>query len=312
MVPPRTHKNNVFTKENKPLVARVPHFNGDYLQASVRTAVDLLGGLDKALTAGDSVLLKPNFNCSYATPLSTDLGMLAAVIEVLQDFGAKVTVGEMSGRADWPTEKVVDRLGVLPVLKRYGVPFLNFQYDEWIEVELNSPHWSSIHVPRSIYEFEKRLYLSNMRCHSSGRFSASLKLAVGWLSAEDREILHENKLITEARVAELNLAWQPDLVILDGRRSTVEWAGRGPYVYPNWIMASGDMVAIDAEAVKILKSYPAENRIQPPLEELGQLAAARALGIGSLDSILLDAAAHTRTEEDNNLDPATLAVMNTP
>ena len=312
MVLPRARTNNIFKKEDKPLVAKVSHLNGDYLQASVRAALTLLGGLDQALHAGDSVIIKPNFNCSYATPLSTDLGMLAAVIEVLQDAGVKATVGEMSGRADWPTEKVVDRLGVLPVLKRYGVPFINFQYDEWLEVEVMSPHWSSIHVPRSIYEYEKRLYLANMRCHSSGRFSASLKLAVGWLSVEDREILHEDKLTTEARIAELSLAWQPDLVLVDGRRSTVEWAGRGPYVYPNVIMASGDMVAIDAEVVKILKTYPAENRIRPALEELGQLATAAALGIGSFNSIVVEAPAHTRTEEENNLDPATLAVMNTP
>jgi hypothetical protein len=77
-------------------------------------------------------------------------------------------------------------------------------------------------------------------------------------------------------------------------------------------MASGDMVAVDAEAVRILKSYPADNRIKPPLEELGQLAQAAALGIGSLQAEILEATAHTRTEEDNNLDPASLAVMDTP
>jgi uncharacterized protein (DUF362 family) len=124
--------------------------------------------------------------------------------------------------------------------------------------------------------------------------------------------MHEDKRTTEAKIAELNLAWQPDLVLVDGRRSTVEWAGRGPYVYPNVIMASGDMVAVDSEAVKILKTFPADNRIQPPLEELGQLATASALGLGSMDYALVESPAHTQTEESNNLDPATLAVMNTP
>jgi uncharacterized protein (DUF362 family) len=308
LVPPRPRLENVYTNGDKPLVTKVPHFNGDYLQASIRTAVDLLGGLAKSMSRGDSVIIKPNFNCSCATPLSTDLGVLAAVIEVLQDAGMKVRVGEMCGRADWPTEKVIHNLGLLPVLKRYGVPFINFQYEKWIEVEINSPNWPSIHVPCSMYEAKKRLYLSNMRCHSSGRFSASLKLSVGWLSPEDREIMHSDKSLTEAMIAELNLAWQPNLVIVDGRRSTVEWAGRGPYVYPNVIMASGDMVAVDAEAVRILKTYPADNRIKPPVEELGQLAQAAALGIGSLEAEIIEVAGHTRTEEEENLDPASLAV----
>lgn len=312
MVPRRTFKENQYLQDGVPVVAKVPHFNGDYLQSSINTAVELLGGFERVFRPGDHVLIKPNFNCKYATPLSTDLGVLAAVIEVLQDYGLKVTVGEMSGRADWPTEEVVKNLRVLPVLKRLGVPFINFQYDEWVEVDLKSEHWPSIHVPRAIYETDHRLYLSNMRCHSSGRFSASMKLAVGWLSADEREILHSDKRTTEAMVAELNLAFQPDLIIMDGRRSTVEWAGRGPYVYPNVIMASGDMVAIDAEAVRILKSYPAENRIQIPLEELGQIATAQAVGLGKINAIIREAPAHLKTEEANNLDPATLAVMNTP
>ena len=312
MIAARACKQNVYTENGSSLVVKVPHFNGDYLPTSIRTAVEMLGGLEKAFKSGDEVVLKPNFNCSYATPLSTDLTFLGAVIEVLQDFGLKVSVGELSGRADWPTEKVVASLGVLPMLKRYGVPFINFQYDEWIEVNLNSTHWETIHVPRSIYEIDKRIYLPNFRCHSSGRYSAALKLAVGWLSADDREIMHSDKKTTEAKIAELNLAFQPDLVIMDGRRSTVEWAGRGPYVYPNVIMASGDMVAIDAEAVRILKTFPAENRIQLPLEELGQLATASCLGLGCIESKIIEAPAHIHTEESNNLDPATLAVMNTP
>jgi len=302
----------MYTQDNSSLVVKVPHFNGDYLPASVSTAVELLGGLNNAFKPGDAVILKPNFNCSYATPLSTDLAFLGAVIEILQDYSLKVSVGELSGRADWPTEKVIANLGVLPVLKRYGVPFINFQYDEWLEVGLNSPHWGTIHVPRSIYEAEKRIYLPNFRCHSSGRYSASLKLAVGWISSDDREIMHADKLTTEAMIAELSLAFQPDLIIMDGRRSTVEWAGRGPYVYPNVIMASGDMVAIDAEAVRILKTFPAENRIRIPLEQIKQLSTAACLGLGTMESVIIKAPAHTHTEETNNLDPATLAVINTP
>jgi uncharacterized protein (DUF362 family) len=312
VLPPRERKTNVYTRDGQSLVVKVPHFNGDYLPRSVRTAVDMLGGLEKAFKPGDSVILKPNFNCAYATPLSTDLTFLGAVIEVLQDFGLKVSVGELSGRAAWPTEKVIADLGVLPVLKRYGVPFVNFQYDEWVEVGINSEHWPSIHVPRSIYEADKRIYLPNFRCHSSGRYSAALKLGVGWISPDDREIMHSDKKTTEAMIAELNLAFQPDLIIMDGRRSTVEWAGRGPYVYPNVIMASGDMVAIDAEAVRILKTFPSENRIQIPLEQIGQLATAASLGLGSMDALIVEAPANTHTEEANNLDPATLAVKDTP
>jgi uncharacterized protein (DUF362 family) len=298
MFKPRPRIQNVFRRDGKPLVAKVPHLNGDYLQTSVSEALRLLGGLDKAIQPGDRVMLKPNFNCGYALPLSTDPGFLVAVIEILQDAGAEVRVGELSGNPPyWPTEEVIRKLGVMPVLDRYGVQFVNFQYDEWIPLQVAGQYWDSFRVPRSIYEADKRVYLANMRCHPAARFTASLKLSVGWIDQQDREVLHEDDETVEAKVAELNLGWQPNLVLIDGRRSTVTWRGRGEYVYPNVIMASGDMVAIDAEAVHILKRYPEENRLNIPVEEMGQLKTAQACGLGSMDYIVIEAPARTRTEQ---------------
>jgi uncharacterized protein (DUF362 family) len=298
MFEPRLRIQNVFRRDGKPLVAKVPHLNGDYLQASVSEALRLLGGLDKAIQPGDRVMIKPNFNCWYALPLSTDLGFLAAVIEILQNTGAKVTVGELSGNPPyWPTEQVVRKLKIMPVLDRYGVQFVNFQHDEWIPLRVEGRYWDSFHVPRSIYEADKRVYLANMRCHPAARFTASLKLSVGWIGQQDREVLHEDDETVEAKVAELNLGWQPNLVLMDGRRSTVTWRGRGEYVYPNVIMASGDMVAIDTEAVNILKQYPEKNRLDIPVEEMGQLKTAQEHGLGSMNYIIVKALAHTRTEQ---------------
>lgn len=298
MFKPRPRVQNVFARDGKPLVARVPHLNGDYLPASVDKALRLLGGLDKAIQPGDRVMIKPNFNCSYALPLSTDLGFLAAAIEVLQDAGARVTVGELSGKANWPTDEVIARLKVMPLLRRYGVEFINFEHDEWISLEVKGSYWDSFRVPRSIYEVEKRVYLANMRCHSSARFTASLKLGVGWIDLRDREVLHHDRETMEARVAELNLGWQPNLILLDGRRSTVAWYGRGDYVYPNVIMASGDMVAMDAEVVRILKQYPGDNRLDIPLEAFGQLQVAQEHGLGTIDSVIVEAPANTHTEQE--------------
>lgn len=295
---PHPRTRNAWLRNGKPLVAKVPHLNGDSVPASVGTALDLLGGLDRTIRPGDEVMIKPNLNCSYALPLSTDLGFLAAVIEILQDSGARVTVGEMSGRADGPTEKVITNLRVLPMLRRYGVKFVNFEEDEWLPLDVKGQYWESFRVPRSIYEAEKRVYLANMRCHSSARFTASLKLSVGWIDLEDRGYLHQDRDRVEAKVAELNLGWQPNLVLIDGRRSTVAWHGRGDYVYPNMILASGDMVAIDAEAVRVLKEYPGDNKLGIPIQEMDQLRVAQDCGLGLIDGYVVEAKANTRTEQE--------------
>lgn len=290
-------KENVYEKEGDSQVAVVPHLNGDYLPTSVEKAVDLLGGIENAISPGDKVMIKPNFNCQYELPLSTDLHFLEAAIQLLQKAGATVRVGELSGRYAWPTEEVISDLGLMPVLQRYGVEFVNFQYDQWIDMDLGTRYWDSIKVPKSIYETDKRVYLANMRCHSSAKFSASLKLSVGWINLEDRERLHQDRDLVEYKIPDLNLGWQPDLVLIDGRRSTVTPSGRGDYVYPNVIMGSGDMVAIDAEAVKRLKEYPEDNELDLPVEKIGQLARGAELGLGSLDYVLEKASANKTTDQ---------------
>lgn len=297
---PRNRTINVFQKKQAPLVAKVGHLNGDCLRTSMEEAVMLLGGFERAFRRGDRVLIKPNFNCAYAMPLSTDLCFLGAAIEILLDLGAVVRVGEHTGGGDdWPPERIFRHLGVDRLLRRYGVPLIDFRKDDWLEMEVDGLYWDRFRVPRSIYQAEKRLYLANMRAHSSARYTSSLKLSVGWLNTEDRrQRLHEDRNRVEFRIADLNLGWQPDLVLTDGRRSTVGWHGRGEYVFPNVIMASGDMVAIDTEAVKLLKSYPAENHLQVPLSKIGQLVTAQELGLGSMQYELRSAGPKLRTEEE--------------
>ncbi|MBI9044167.1 MAG: DUF362 domain-containing protein [Anaerolineaceae bacterium] len=306
MKKPRERKTNVYKVNGKSLVAKTPFLNGDYLPEAVALTLNMLGGIEKSIKSGDHVMLKTNFNTQQPYPLSTELGFLAAVIEVLQDFGANVVVGEMCGRASWPTEQVIAELGVMPVLNRYGVEFVNFQYDDWIEVEVPGEYFKSYRVPRSIFEADKRVYAANMRCHSSARYTASLKLGVGWLHEDDREILHAVREETEFKAAEVNLAFQPDIALIDGRRSTVAWHGRGTYVFPNVIMASGDMVSLDTEAVKILKSYPEENRIQGPLESIGQITHAQKLGLGSMDYVVREAEANLETRQKSCIDPSAI------
>ena len=242
-------------------------------------------------------MLKPNFNCRYAMPLSTDLAFLTAIIELLQDHGAKVVVGESSGKADGPTEQVIRDLNLLPVLKRYDVPFVNFDTDQWIEMKIDGKYFQKLRVPRSIYEAEKRVYTSNIRCHSSARYSASLKLSVGWIDAEYRGYFHEEKPLVEAKIPELNLGWQPEMVFIDARRSTTSQYGRGKYVYPNAVLASGDMLAADAEAVSILKGYPDNNFLGIPLKEMGQLAKGMEYGLGSIDYVPRSAPGNLETEQ---------------
>ena len=62
---------------------------------------------------------------------------------------------------------------------------------------------------------------------------------------------------------------------------------------PGILLASGDLVAIDLQAVKTLQSYPARNRLTMLPEEYPQIAVALRHGLGESEYILVEAETQT-------------------
>jgi len=280
IVPPKPRKENCFSRDGKALVSKV-QVEQD-LMTSITRAVELIGGLEKAISPGDRVMVKPNFNSPDPYPASTDLDFLTGVVHLLLESGAKVMVGDSAGGIWRPTRKVLAKLGVLRPLSEMGAEVIAFDEKpvDWARVKIDGDYLREVTVPRSAYEADKIVYLPCLKTHRLARFSMSLKLAVGFMHPGERRALHSRNL--EKKVAELSLVWQPDLIIMDGRKAFVSGGpDKGELVEPGIIMASGDQVAIDVEALKILASYEAENRLMPNPWDSPQIATALRHGLGT-------------------------------
>lgn len=280
IVPPKPRKENRFSRDGMALVSRVQVEHD--LMTSITRAVELIGGLEKAISPGDRVMVKPNFNSPDPCPGSTDLDFLTGVVHLLLESGAKVTVGDSAGGMWRPTRRVLAKLGVLRSLSEMGAEVIAFEakHEDWVRVNIEGDYLREVTVPKSAYEADKIVYLPCMKTHRLARFSMSLKLAVGFMHPGERRALHSRNL--EKKVAELSLVWQPDLIIMDGRKAFVSGGPeKGELVEPGIIMASGDQVAIDVEALKILASYGAENRLTPNPWVSPQIATALKHGLGN-------------------------------
>ncbi len=259
-VPPKPRKANVWQQDGVPLVSKVNA--GADLKASIIKSLDLIGGLSKLAGPGDKVMVKPNFNSPDPFPASTDLDFLKIVLELLLQTGAKVTVGESSGGMWRPTRKTLAKLGVPEMLAKMGVELVAFDDHpkDWVQIETGGDYLIKATMPKSAYEATKLVYLPCLKTHSMARFTMSLKLGMGLIHPGERRAMHAKNL--EQKVVEINLAWQPDLIIMDGRKSFVSGGpDKGELVEPGIVMASGDMVAIDVEGLKILLSYKANNKL---------------------------------------------------
>jgi uncharacterized protein (DUF362 family) len=280
LVDPRPRPANPWVRNGEVLVAKV--MAGGDIRASIDRAIALLGSLEQGIGNGDRVLIKPNFNSQDPFPGSTDLEFLRAAVELFLEAGAKVALGESAGGMWRPTRTVFRKVGMFELARHLGVELIAFEDkpDDWVKVKVNGDYLSSVAMPRSAYEADKIVYLPCMKTHNLARFSGALKLAMGLIHPGERRALHSRNL--EQKVAEINLAVQPDLIIVDGRKAFVSGGpNKGELVEPGIIMASGDLVAIDIEALKILGSYKANNRLPPNPCDSPQIAIALRHGLGS-------------------------------
>lgn len=279
-VEPKPRRSNRWLRNNQPVVAKV-RAEGD-IRLPIGHAIALMGDLKQTIGRGDRVLVKPNFNSPDPFPASTDLTFLQVVVELILEAGAKVTIGESSGAVWRPTGKVFNQLGVPELARRLGVELIAFddRPDDWVQININGDYLSKVVMPRSAYESDKMVYLPCMKTHNLGAFSGAIKLAFGFVAPGQRRGFHMGHL--QEKLAEVSLCWQPDLIIMDGRRAFVSGGpNKGQLVEPGLVLASGDLIAIDVEAMKVLLDYRAPNKLPTNPWELPQIATALKYGLGS-------------------------------
>ena len=279
-VDPRPPKVNPWRKDNQVIVAKV-HIKGD-IRYTVDIINNLLGNAQKVFTRGDKVLIKPNFNSPNPFPAATDLTFLQAVIEFILETGAKVTIGESSGVMWRPSRKVFSKLGIPELAKKLGVELVAFdeRLDDWVCILIHGDYLNSVVMPRLAYEADRLVYLPCMKTHALAWFSGAMKLALGFVAPGQRRSIHLGNL--QQKLAEVNMCWQPDLIIMDGRKAFVTGGpDRGQVVEPGLVIASGDLISTDIEAMKVLLSYKARNKIPADPWQLPQIVTALKHKIGA-------------------------------
>jgi uncharacterized protein (DUF362 family) len=254
--------------------------------AGVRRVIDLLG---LKSFHGKSVVVKPNFNTADPAPGSTHNDTLESLVLVLQQMGAgQVTLAERSGPGD-STRKIMEKKGTFGLAQELSFRIVNLEEtdpEDWVKVEPRDSHWShGFHFPRIYLEAESIVQTCCLKTHAyGGHFTLSLKNSVGLVPLKGYTYMNELHLSPYQRqmIAEINTAYSPDLVVLDGVDAFVAGGpDRGTKIEAGVMLAGTDRVAIDAVGVAILRLLGTTPEIsRGPVFEQDQIARAAELGLG--------------------------------
>jgi len=239
-----------------------------------------------------SVLLKPNFNSHHPTPGSTHNDVLRTLIEELMERGAgSITVGDRSGMG--ATRQVMERKGVFAMADELDFETLVFdelERGQWVMMQSSGSHWQDgFPFALPVLEADAVVQTCCLKTHRfGGHFTMSLKNSVGMVAkqvpGDSHDYMQElhNSPFQRLMIAEMNTAYTPALIVLDGVEALVSGGpDSGKLVETEAVLAATDRVAIDAVGVAVLRSWGTTPEVaEGPIFEQEQIARAVELDLG--------------------------------
>jgi uncharacterized protein (DUF362 family) len=270
-------------------MTRVAFVKTDDRSAGVLQAIDLLGNTH---INGKTIFLKPNFNSADPPPGSSHIDTLTALIQKLQTMGVdRITIGDRSGMGN--TREVMRNKDIFRMADELGcetVVFDELGTNGWEKLQIEGSHWEQgFAVARPVLEADGVVQTCCLKTHRyGGHFTMSLKNSVGLVAkkipGEGHDYMRELHSSPDQRlmIAEINVAYHPDLIVLDGVEAFVTGGpDTGKLVPSQLILAGTDRIAIDAVGVAVLRYFGTTSAVgQGPIFQQEQIARAVELDLG--------------------------------
>ncbi len=265
--------------------------SAESIDSAVREAVQAACDFG-ALCSGKSVVLKPNVYCPAPAPTTTDPRVIAALIGLVKEAGAReVIVAEgrsistaLFRKHAQTTKACFEAVGMDRAALDNGARIVYFEDDEFVEI--SNPEavvLKRARVMKTVYEAEVLIDVPVLKNHSLTLTTLGIKNLHGVISDDDKLFGHDYHRIPQKLVDILRYA-RPALTVIDGVRSQEgDHADIGRPVDTKLIIAGADVVAVDAvaEAVMGLDNLEVDTT---------RLAHEQGLGVGDRDKMNIVAA----------------------
>jgi uncharacterized protein (DUF362 family)/ferredoxin len=230
------------------------------------------------------VLLKPNFNSNMnaLTGNTTDLRVLACLIELLQARGYKnITIGEGTNSGFYRNQiDVASRLRVRRLAETLGVKFLDLNYCEGSPIRFVNN--KKAQVAKDCVEADLFINLPKLKMHHEVGISVCLKNLMGCLVGQENKKRTHHSLARN--IVQLNTQVKPHLHIVDG---LIAMEGNGPSdgspVRMDTIIAGTDPYFLDMVCAELVGMPYREVTYLKVAEDLGLITAGHKEALRNLD-----------------------------
>lgn len=246
---------------SKVIIKECADYRLEYLKQQIDAGINLLGGWDKFVTAGMTVLLKVNLigPKKSETASVTHSEFVRALTQILINRGCIVWIGDSSGGAIAgiaPTTQGLIVSGLDKVAREEGAVIKNFDKEGVIEVIPSSSYVDKMYIARPMFEADFVINLPKLKTHSAGIYTGAVKNLFGCIpglkKAEYHRLAPDPKDLGHM-IADIHQAVKVGLHIMDG---ITAMQGEGPTAGELYnakkIIFSTDPLALDTVAAAML------------------------------------------------------------
>lgn len=234
----------------------------DYDRPKVAEAIkrqfELLGGVDKFVRPGDSVLLKPNFIAprSHRHATQTHPAIIIEVARLLKDFGAKPFVGDSPAWAN--VFACVKALRLDEPLKTLGVPVKQLDQLKWCRIGQKN---TRVGLSSVALDADVIINLPKFKSHQQLVATFAVKNMFGCVTGKEKAIWHFFKGKHADDFCQLLIDiykhMNPALTIIDG---VMAMDGPGPIHgrtrLLGWLIGGTDPIACENICAKLVNIEP--------------------------------------------------------
>lgn len=249
----RTHANSVVNMNSSVYSVK----RGENVRKCVQEAIDTLGGIDRYIRKGDEVLVKINICGGVPERIGTftSIDVADALAELVLSAGGKPTFADadMIWVKFWPAAK---DSGFVEWAKKKGVRLVNLSETRIVHFDFGPDSPLGIEkVSQELIDADVIISVPTMKTHILTGVTLAMKNMYGTFPDIDKAKFHKKSI--EHAILEVNSAFTPNLVIIDG---SIGGEGIGPLsatpLHYETIIASNDVVLADSVACQMMGYNP--------------------------------------------------------
>lgn len=257
--------------EAKVSLIRCGNYSQPEFSNSLVRQFELLGGLDKFVGRGDSVLLKPNFIAprSHRHATQTHPAVIIGIARLLKDFGARPFVGDSPAWSN--VFACVKALGLEEDLKKLSVPVRQLDKPKWCRIGAGN---IKVGISSIALDADRIINLPKFKTHQQLVATFAVKNMFGCVSGKRKALWHFRKGGHFEDFCELLIEifkfLNPALTIIDGVMA-MDGAGpiRGRTRPLGWLIGGTEPIACETVCCKLVNIRPEELPIIKTARQMG-------------------------------------------